>query len=161
MYDAPGSRNEIQKGYTVMFNLQKTLRLVARLVRLYDYLSGKHLLETIQTKGKMLSVNGWEFKPNVHYSRSHSRIFPQNSNTSREGQVRDDWTLGLGITASFPTSFGKGRKPEKKSEQRKPSAADSEGVQLPKPIQPPEKKKKNNQESDKRILSDEDGGLVQ
>ncbi|MBN1757906.1 MAG: hypothetical protein JW863_06295 [Chitinispirillaceae bacterium] len=160
MYDGVGNRNEIEKGYTAMFNLQKTLQMVFRLVKLYDYLTEQHLWRSMKTIEDKLSIGGWKFKPNVHYSRSHSEIFPQNDNIAREGQVRDDRMFGLGIVATFPTAFGAQPKPDKKDDQLKPAPPDYETVELPEPLQQPVNKKKDERKSNKHIMSEEDGELV-
>ena len=105
MYDSAGHRNEYQKGYTWVFNLQKTLRAVRRVAALYDRIGHRHVAEKLARVDAALSVGRLRFLPNVHVSRSHSTIDARGSNQVRDGQTRDDWSVGIGVIGSV-SSWG-------------------------------------------------------
>jgi hypothetical protein len=107
MDDDIGKRHEHIEGYTLTFNFRKTLDMVSQAIILIDKLNHTNRIERFRKWDGSLSYNGFEFKPNFAISKSHSRITMQEPNHVRDGQTRDDWTIGIGIIGSFPNLLKK------------------------------------------------------
>ena len=121
--------------------------MVYRLVKLYDHVSGQDKWHTMKNMEEKLSIGAWKFKPNVYYSKCHSKIIPQGSNDARKGQVRDDQSFGFGVVGRFPNIFTANRdeRSNKSNTNNKNTENESKNVQ-----------KKNN-----NVLLEEDGELVE
>lgn len=102
MDDPVGQRHEKTEGYTLTFNFQKTLDVVFQAITLYDKMKNTNFIDGLKKRTNSLSFNNFKFKPNFFYSKSHSVITVQEPHHVRDGQTRDDWTIGVGIIASFP-----------------------------------------------------------
>jgi hypothetical protein len=100
--DSAGERYENSEGYVVSINLRKTYLLIYKIIKLFDYLNKTNNSEKLEKWDNSLTVHGFDFKPNIFYSKSHSVIHGSKPDQFREGQTRNDWSIGIGIISGFP-----------------------------------------------------------
>ncbi len=103
MTDEAGMRFEGSEGSTLEFNFQKTIRMVKRMLRFSDLLMGTNHYNEMAEWGNRLTIRGFEFKPNIHISRTKSEIYGLKPNQDRAGRKQRDWTIGIGIIGGFPS----------------------------------------------------------
>ena len=103
MDDYAGQRFEYTEGYVISFNLQQTFAMTSKIVKAIDLLYESNYFAGFNKKyNSCLTIAGFVFRPNVYYSKSHCVIFGKYADAVREGQTRDDWSIGIGIVAQFP-----------------------------------------------------------
>ena len=105
--DTAGKRYEKTEGYVVSINARKSYQMVYKIVKLFDYLNKTNNSEKMEKWDNSLNVRGFAFKPDIFYSQSHSVIHGSRPDQIREGQTRDDWSIGIGIISGFPNYFEK------------------------------------------------------
>lgn len=104
MTDTAGKRFERSKGWVFNINFRETFLMVSKFVKLRDKLNNTDNYAKMQ-RWDSLSVGGFDFKPNFFFKKSRSVICGKDQ--IREGQTRNDWSIGIGIIGGFPDPFKK------------------------------------------------------
>lgn len=107
MDDPSGDRFEKTTGRIYTLNFRKILSMVKKISHLHDRLYHTDLYRKIVAWDEKLCAGRFKIKPNLYISTSSSKIHTIGDNDSREGQTRNDWSLGIGILGSFPDIFSK------------------------------------------------------
>ena len=122
MVDPAGSRFERTEGFVLTVNFRKTYMMISKMVRFLDMLNNTDYHSKLQRCDNTKSFCGFELKPNFFFSKSHSVIHGTKSlDHLREGQTRDDWSIGIGITGGLSAPDKKWRK-SKKGEEKNSTA---------------------------------------
>lgn len=101
--DPAGARFEKTSGYVLSFNYRTTLKMVSQCIKLFDTINKTSNYAKFLHWEKSLHYRGFAFQPNMYIDKSHSKISGTKPNQVRIGQTRDDWAVGIGILAGFPT----------------------------------------------------------
>lgn len=104
MTDTAGNRFERSKGWVFNINFRETFLMVSKFVKLRDKLNNTDNYAKMQ-RWDSLSVGGFDFKPNFFFNKSRSVICGKDQ--IREGQTRNDWSIGIGIIGGFPDPIKK------------------------------------------------------
>ena len=124
--DSFGSRHERSEGYTISINLRKTYNMVSKIIKLIDLLSKNDLYSKMKEREQKLSVRGFTFKPNFYFSRTKTEIENEGKNWLTAYPKKEDWTLGIGVIASFPNYFKKDTPKKEPVKEKKPEVIEKE-----------------------------------
>jgi hypothetical protein len=116
MTDTAGQRYEKSDGYVVCVNLRKTFLMITKFVKVIDIINKTDNFSKLMEWDNSLTIREFNFKPNIYYSKSHSVISGRKAESTREGQVRNDWSIGFGIIGGFPDNLKKALKTKKSAE---------------------------------------------
>jgi hypothetical protein len=103
MTDETGKRFDGSEGSTIEFNLRRTISMAKMILKFSDLLMNTNHYEKISDWDNRLNVRGFEFKPNVHISRTHSHIYALKPNLYPADGEQRDWTIGIGVIGGFPS----------------------------------------------------------
>lgn len=101
-------RFERSKGWVLNINFRETFLMVSKFVKMMDMLNNTDIYAKMENWDNSLSVGGFDFKPNFFFNKSRSVIYGEKQ--IRDGQTRDDWSIGIGIIGGFPDPFEKAKK---------------------------------------------------
>ena len=157
--DSLGDRHERSEGSTFSINYQKTYNAVWKIIKLIDLFSGNDRYLKMKEREHRLSVRGFTFKPNIYFTRSKSEIVKEQQPGIRVGQTRKDWSLGIGVIASFPNYF-------KKEAVTKDSVKEKEQEVIKKEQKVIKKEqdviiKEDDLKEDDAVIEEEEGELVE
>ncbi len=96
---------ERSKGWVLNINFRETVLMLFKLVKFRDKLNNTDNYSKISGWDNQLSIGGFDFKPNFFFKKSRSVICGEDQ--IREGQTRNDWSIGIGIIGAFPDPFKK------------------------------------------------------
>lgn len=108
MTDTAGKRFERTKGWVFNINFRETVLMLSKFVKLRDMLNNTDNCAKMQRWDNSLSIGGFDFKPNFFFNKSRSVIGGKDQ--IREGQTRNDWSIGIGIVGGFPDPIKKAAK---------------------------------------------------
>jgi len=122
--DTLGQRLEKSEGYAVTLNLQKTYRMLYRVVALGDKIFSASSRHNLDSLGLRMNIGGFTLLPNAFFQMARSEITSSEPWQVRKGQTQTDWSIGFGVLGSFLDAFRK-QKPAQPQPARVPAPEDT------------------------------------